>query len=117
MIINHQGKAYRCITSLEVIAEVLSKKDKFATTEKEIKEWIKTKEILVVSSPSSEEKDSFDTVVRDRKDRHVLAAARRHGVKILLSYDIKHIVTVNVKNALSPILVLTPQQFLQKKPL
>jgi predicted nucleic acid-binding protein len=117
LIIDNQGKGYRCIISLDVVIEALSKVEKFKTSEKEMKDWIKDKNILVIQSPKAEEKAKFDNIVFDRKDRHVLAAAKEIKADFLLSLDRKHIVTAKVKNSMKPTKVLTPKEFLQKKPI
>jgi predicted nucleic acid-binding protein len=115
LIINAQGKSYRCITSLDVIAETLEKAPKLSTTEKNIIKYIRENNIYIVNSPSEGEKNKFDSIINDEKDRHVLASAEKSMVKILLSYDRKHIVVPKVKKALKPIIVTTPKDFLQKK--
>jgi len=117
LILDNQDKKYRCITSLDVIVEALSKVEKFKTSEKEMKGWIKDKNILITQSPKPEKKAKFDKIVVDRKDRHVLAAAKEIKADFLLSLDRKHIVTAKVKNSMNPIKVLTPKEFLQKKPI
>ncbi len=116
-ILSHQGKSYQCIVSLDIIAEVLVKAKKLKTTEKELKNFINEKNVIVTASPSEEEKSLFDKVVKDKKDRHVLAAAKIHKAHFLLSYDRQHIVVEEVKKALHPTAVMTPKEFLKSKPL
>lgn len=117
LIINNQGKAYHCVVSVDIVLEALSKADKFGATEEEIKDWIGKKNILVTQSPTDREKAKFDKIVVDRKDRHVLAAVRKNRADYLLSYDRKHIVVTKVKKTLRSTKVMTPKEFLQKKPL
>lgn len=117
IIINHQGEAYRCVITTTILAEALGKSEKFQTDEDALRACVTKKNILVVQSATEEEKKSFTTVVMDKKDRHVLASAKHHEVSVLLSYDRKHIVTSSIKKVLAPILVMTPKEFLIKKPL
>lgn len=117
LIINYQGKAYKCITSVDIIAEVLHKSYKLKATESALKNFLKKKNILIITSPTEEQKHQFDEVVADKKDRHVLASAKESGADFLLSYDRKHIVVPKVKKALKPTKVITPKEFLTSKPL
>lgn len=116
LIIKHQGKRYRCLTSEDIVTGVLSKAAKFKTTEEKLKKWIVEKNILVTTSPDEAEKSMFAEVVKDSKDRHVLASTQKIRADILLSYDRKHILTPEIKKLLKPILVMTPKEFLQQKP-
>ena len=115
LIINNQGTSYRCITSLDVIVEALSKAQKLNTTEEAIKKWILDKNIIIIQSPSEQKKACFNTIVLDRQDRHVVAAAVNCKADILLSLDRKHIVTDKIKNQMKDMSIGTPKDFLQGK--
>ncbi|PIR43805.1 putative toxin-antitoxin system toxin component, PIN family [candidate division WWE3 bacterium CG10_big_fil_rev_8_21_14_0_10_32_10] len=116
-IIKNSGNKYICIISEDILYEFFSKAKKLSTSILNIENWVKEKNIYVVKSPKEKYKESYKFVVGDAKDKHVLASAHNIRAHILLSLDKKHILTEQVKKALYPTLVLTPKEFLTKKPL
>src|SRR3989344_1047969 len=68
--------------------------------------------VTPLGSDSEQLEKDFRKFVTDPGDAHVIAGAKKSGVRFLLTYNHKHFVVNSIKNDLG-VIVLTPARFTQ----
>ncbi len=103
------------IISQGILEEVLSKKNKINSTEKEIINFVKNNDLLVREKITESEAIKYEDFLTDPKDTHVIAGAKLTKCKYLVTLDKKHLLQPNVRKKFKPLQIVSPKEFLEKK--
>ncbi|MDO8650518.1 MAG: PIN domain-containing protein [Candidatus Berkelbacteria bacterium] len=94
------------LKELKIVAERLQ------ISQDKLKSVTESFTVITLSSDSKEQEKDFRKFVTDPGDTHIIAGAKKSGVRFLLTYNQKHFITNSIKNDLG-VIVLTPARFVQ----
>lgn len=106
----------RLFTTPLVVEEVIRHLDKLNIAPDKLHRLLSSKIVCLLADPNIETIEKFRHVSHDPDDAHVLAGAAISGADVLLSLDKKHILALNVQNALKPMSVKSPRSFWRELP-